>query len=291
MAYSMTGIGRASGDLKEPPLKFDVEIRSYNHRFLDISIKLPNCLIPCETEIRRDVQARLTRGHIVVVIQQDREIIPTKIEVDRNLLDAYLKLAEELHSNYHIGGDIDINTLLSIPGLIKFCQPQIESEGIYKDFKPMLERAMQDLMEMKKKEGKNIVREISKSVKTIKECVHEIEKIIPERNKYYKEHLLSIVRGSMKEINEERLYQELFYTAERTDVTEECKRLSSHLMIFEDSLKTEDHPGRRLNFLLQEMQREANTLGVKANYLEISKTAVRIKEEVEKIREQVQNLE
>ncbi|UCD05943.1 MAG: YicC family protein [candidate division WOR-3 bacterium] len=291
MAYSMTGIGRASGDLKEPPLKFDVEIRSYNHRFLDISIKLPNCLAPCETEIRRDVQARLTRGHIVVVIQQDREIIPTKIEVDRNLLDAYLKLAEELRANYHIGGEIDINTLLSIPGLIKFSQPQIESEGIYKDFKPILERAIHDLMEMKKKEGKNIVREISKSVKIIKECVHEIEKIIPERNKYYKEHLLSIVRGAMKEINEERLYQELFYTAERTDVTEECKRLSSHLMIFQDSLKTEDHPGRRLNFLLQEMQREANTLGVKANYLEISKTAVRIKEEVEKIREQVQNLE
>ncbi|MDH4210062.1 MAG: YicC family protein [candidate division WOR-3 bacterium] len=291
MAYSMTGIGRASGDLKDPPLKFDVEIRSYNHRFLDLSIKLPNCLFPCETDIRRDVQSQLTRGHIVVVIQQDREIVPTKIEVDKNLLEAYLKLAEELRTNYQIGGDIDINTLMSIPGLIKFSQLQIESQGIYKSFKPILEQAIKDLMQMKKKEGKNIVREISKSVKLIEECVHEIERIIPERNKYYKDHLLSLVQGSVKELNEERLYQELLYTAERTDVTEECKRLFSHLMLFKDSLKTEDHPGRKLNFLLQEMQREANTLSVKANYLQISKTAVQVKEEVEKIREQVQNLE
>ncbi len=291
MAYSMTGIGRASGDLKDPPLKFDVEIRSYNHRFLDVSIKLPNCLFPCEADIRRDVQSQLTRGHIVVVIQQDREIVSTKIEVDKNLLEAYLKLAVELRTNYQIGGEIDINTLLSIPGLIKFSQPQIESEGIYKSFRPILEHALKDLMQMKKKEGKNIVREISKSVKMIEGYVHEIERIIPERNKYYKDHLLSLVRGSAKELNEERLYQELLYTAERTDVTEECKRLFSHLMLFKDSLKTDDHCGRKLNFMLQEMQREANTLSVKANYLQISKTAVQIKEEVEKIREQVQNLE
>lgn len=291
MAYSMTGLGRASGDLKDPPLKFDVEIRSYNHRFLDVSIKLPNCLLPCETDIRRDVQTHLTRGHIVVVIQQDREIVPTKIEVDRNLLESYLKLAGELRGNYDIQGEIDINTLLSIPGLIKFSQPQVESQGIYKNFKPILERALKDLIQMKKKEGKNIVREITKSVDEIEDCVHEIERVIPERSEHYKENLLTLVKGSGREVNEERLYQELLYMAERTDVTEECKRLFSHLMLFRESLKTEDHPGRRLNFLLQEMQREANTLSVKANYLKISKTAVKIKEEVEKIREQVQNLE
>jgi uncharacterized protein (TIGR00255 family) len=287
----MTGLGRASGDLKDPSLKFDVEIRSYNHRFLDVSIKLPNCLLPCETDIRRDVQAQITRGHIVVVIQQDREILPTKIEVDRNLFEAYLKLAGELRKNHDIQGEIDINTLLSIPGLIKFSQPQIESEDIYKSFRPIVERAIKDLMLMKKKEGKNIVREIGKSVDVIEDCLHEIEGIIPERREYYKEHLLSLVKGSANELNEERFCQELLYMAERTDVTEECKRLFSHLMLFKESLRTEDHPGRRLNFLLQEMQREANTLSVKANYLQISKEAVRIKEEVEKIREQVQNLE
>lgn len=291
MAYSMTGIGRSSGDLKDPLIKFDVEIRSYNHRFLDVSIKCPNSLLPFETEIRRDVQSKITRGHIVVVIQQDREIMPTKIEVDKALLEAYLKLAGELRSSYRIKGNIDINTLLAIPGLIKFSQPQLMSEDIYKAFRPILKKSIKSLMQMKKKEGDNIAREIRKSIKKMEEYARDIERVIPERNKYYKKHLLSLVKGSQKNLSEERLYQELLYTAERTDVTEECKRLSSHLLLFKDSIKNEDHPGRRLNFLLQEMQREANTLSVKANYLKISETVVHTKEEIEKIREQVQNLE
>jgi len=291
VAYSMTGIGRASGDLKDPLMKFDVEIRSYNHRFLDISIKLPNCLLPCETEIRREVQSLVTRGHVVVVIQQDREVLPTRIEVDRTLLKSYLKLADELRETKGIKGEVDINTLLSIPGLMKFSQRQLESESIYKGFLPILKKALKNLLKMKNAEGENITREITESVKKIEKRLKETERIIPERNKYYKEHLLSLIKPAQKELNEDRLYQELLYTADRTDVTEECKRLGSHLLLFKDSIKKDDHPGRKLNFLLQEIQREANTLSVKANYLQISKAVVKIKEEVEKIREQVQNLE
>ena len=291
MAYSMTGIGRASGDIRDPLIKFDVEIRSYNHRFLDISIKIPNCLQPFENDIRHEVQSKLTRGHIVVVIQQDREIIPAKIEVDKPLLESYLKLAAELRKSYHVTGEIDINTLLAIPGLIKFSQAQVISEDIYKAFLPILRKAVDSMMKMKAKEGANIVREINKSAKKIGGYLNEIERLIPERNAYYKRHLLSLVKGVQKELSEERLYQELLYTAERTDVTEECKRLHSHLSLFKDSVTQEDQPGRRLNFLLQEMQREANTLSVKANYMHINETVVSIKEEIEKIREQVQNLE
>jgi uncharacterized protein (TIGR00255 family) len=291
MAYSMTGLGRASGDLKKPLIKFDVEIRSYNHRFLDVSLKIPNCLQPFENEIRREVQSKLTRGHIVVVIQQDREIMPARIEVDKPLLESYLKLADELRKSYHVAGEIDVNTLLAIPGLIKFSQSQVASEDIFRAFRPILAKAVANLVKMKAQEGANIVREIKRSIKKIDGDLRVIERVIPERNAYYKEHLLSLVKGSQKEISEERLYQELLYTAERTDVTEECKRLSSHLELFKDAVANEDHPGRRLNFLLQEMQREANTLSVKANYLQISKLVVDIKEEVEKIREQVQNIE
>jgi uncharacterized protein (TIGR00255 family) len=98
MSYSMTGIGRASGVIKDPPIKFDVEIKSYNHRFLEISIKAPNALLSFEDEIRRYIQSSISRGHIVVVIQQDRDILPNKIEVDRPLLEAYLRLTDELRS-------------------------------------------------------------------------------------------------------------------------------------------------------------------------------------------------
>lgn len=291
MPYSMTGIGRATGVMKEPPIKFDVEIKAYNHRFLEISIRTPNALLPFESEIRRCVQTKVSRGHIIVVIQQDRDIFPTKVEIDRPLLDAYLQLADELRKNYKITGAIDINTLLAIPGLMKFSQTQKYSKGIYNAFKPVLEKALNAFLQMKKKEGDNIAKEIKKSLTRIEKNIRTIDELIPKRNEYHKNHLLNVLKDYTENLNEDRFYQELLYAADRTDVTEECKRLCSHLAIFKDSLKNEDHPGRRLNFLLQEMQREANTLGVKVNYLEISKAVMQIKEEIEKIREQVQNIE
>jgi uncharacterized protein (TIGR00255 family) len=156
---------------------------------------------------------------------------------------------------------------------------------------PILKKAVESLVKMKAKEGANIVHEISRSLKKIKGCLDDIERIVPRRNAHYKKHLMGLVQGIRKELSEERLYQELLYVAERTDVTEECKRLHSHLQLFNESMTKDDNPGRRLNFLLQEMQREANTLSVKANHLRISKKVVDIKEEIEKIREQVQNLE
>jgi uncharacterized protein (TIGR00255 family) len=287
----MTGIGRASGEIKKPPIKFDVEIKSYNHRFLEISIKTPNSLLPFEDEIRKTIQKRLSRGHVVVLIQQDREVLPCTVEVDRPLLDAYLKLVEELKEKYKVGGTIDINALLAIPGLIKFSQGQADTRNIFNEFKPILEKALDAFLSMKKKEGVNTAHELEKSIHKVEENVRAIEALIPERNSYYKNHLLSMMHDYKKNFDEERLYQELLYNVDRTDVTEESKRLHSHLLLFRDSLEHDDHPGRRLNFLLQEMQREANTLSVKANYLDISKAVVHIKEEIEKMREQVQNLE
>jgi len=291
MPYSMTGMGRAGGTIKDPPIKFEVEIKSYNHRFLEISVKCPNGILPFEDEIRRYVQKKVSRGHIIVIVQQDREILPCKVEVDKPVLRSYMKLVDELKNEYKISGTIDINTLLSIPGLIKFSQPQVDSTNIYNAFKPILGKAMDSFLRMKKKEGKNIAREIRKSISIIEKSINSIEKLIPQRNDYYEKHLLNLVKKYQNDFNEERFYQELLYNVDRTDITEECKRLSSHLSLFGEALDKEDHPGRKLNFLLQEIQREANTCSVKANFLGISRAVVRIKEEVEKIREQVQNIE
>jgi uncharacterized protein (TIGR00255 family) len=291
MAYSMTGMGRACGEIKNPPIKFDVEIKSYNHRFLEISVKCPSSLIQFEDDIRRYVQQRVTRGHIVVVIQQDREILSSKIEVDKAVLHAYLQLVDDLKRDYGVTGTLDVNTLLSISGLIKFCQPQMESSSIYKEFKPILEKGMDNFLTMKKNEGENLMKEIRKSIEIIERNINTVEKLIPERNEDYKDHLEKLINNYKKNLDEDRFYQELLYVVDRTDVTEECKRLHSHLTLFKKALDDDDHPGRKLNFLLQEMQREANTCSVKANFLEISKSVVQIKEEVEKIREQVQNIE
>lgn len=291
MACSMTGMGRVCGEIKEPPIKFEVEIKSYNHRFLEVSVKCPTTLLPFEDEIRRSVQKRVSRGRVVVIIQQDREILTNNIETDKPLLQAYLKLTDELKDEYNIGGTIDINTLLSVQGLIKFSQQKDEVKNIFEKFKPIFEKAMDSFLTMKKKEGENITGEIRKSIDKIEENIDRIEKLIPARNDNYENHLLKIMKKYKNEMNEERFYQELLYTIDRTDITEECKRLFSHLAIFREALDREVHPGRKLNFLLQEMQREANTCSVKANFLEISKAVIQIKEEVEKIREQVQNIE
>lgn len=291
MPYSMTGMGRAGGTIKDPSIKFEVEIKSYNHRFPEISVKCPNGILPFEDEIRRYVQNKVSRGHIIVIVQQDREILPCKVEVDRPVLRSYMKLVDELRKEYKIDGAIDINTLLSIPGLIKFSQPHVDSTDIYNAFKPILEKAMESFLRMKKKEGENIAREIRKSITIIEKHIQSINKLIPKRNDHYKKHLLHLIKKSQNEFDEERFYQELLYNIDRTDITEECKRLSSHLSLFREALNKENHPGRKLNFLLQEIQREANTCSVKANFLGISRAVVHIKEEVEKIREQVQNIE
>jgi|UniRef100_A0A7V3RHZ9 uncharacterized protein (TIGR00255 family) len=291
MPSSMTGIGRASGEIKNPPIKFDVEIRSYNHRFLDISLKLPNSFSPFEEEIKRLIRENVCRGHVVVIVQQDREILGNKFEVDKELLEAYLSVAKEIKKKYRLTGTLDINTILSIPGLIRISQNQTDTKFIFKKFKTIFNRALSEFLESKRKEGDHTRQEISKILNDIDKELEKIKILIPERNEYFKKHLNELVKEINENMDRSRLYQEMLYIADRTDVSEEYTRLSGHIKLFKEALENEKYPGRRLNFLLQEMQREANTLSVKANYLKISESVVNIKEAIEKIREQVQNIE
>lgn len=291
MPYSMTGIGRASGAIKKPPIKFDVEIRSYNHRFLDISLKLPSSFAPFEEELKKILQENICRGHVVVIVQQDREILGNRFEVDRELLDAYLSVAREIKKKYKVSGTININTLLAIPGLIRISQNQTDTKLIFKNFMTIFKRALESLLEAKGQEGEHIKNEIDSLLKTIDQELEKIKRMIPERNGYYKKHLNELTKKCNENIDRSRLYQEMLYIADRTDVSEEYVRLCGHIKLFKEALQNEKYPGRRLTFLLQEMQREANTLSVKANYLRISESVVNIKEAIEKIREQVQNIE
>jgi len=291
MPYSMTGIGRASGELDSPAIKLDVEIKSYNHRFLEISVKSPNAFLPFEEEIRKVIQEKVSRGHVVVIIQQDREIMGTKFEVDRPLMNAYLTLAKELKAKHKATGKVDINALLGIPGLIRMSQTQTDTRQIFNDFKPILTRALDDFLKMKRREGEATARDIRKSLDTIEREFKNIEKLVPERDEFYRRRLEDLVREFKDTLDKDRFYQELAYISDRNDVSEETQRLRGHLSLFRESLERDDHPGRRMNFLLQEIQRESNTLSVKANFLRISESVVNIKEEIEKIREQVQNIE
>jgi uncharacterized protein (TIGR00255 family) len=291
MPYSMTGIGRASGELDSPAIKLEVEIKSYNHRFLEISVKAPNAFLPFEEEIRKIIQEKVSRGHVVVFIQQDREIMGTKFEVDRPLMNAYLVLAKELKAKHKAVGKVDINALLAIPGVIRMSQMQTDTRQIFNGFKPILARALNDFLKMKRREGETTARDIERSLDKIEQQFKNIEKLVPERDEFYRQRLEELIREFKDTLDKDRFYQELVYISDRNDVSEETQRLRGHLTLFRESLEQDDHPGRRMNFLLQEIQREANTLSVKANFLKISESVVSIKEEIEKIREQVQNIE
>ncbi len=291
MPRSMTGVGRATGPALSPTVTLAVEIKSYNHRFLEISVKAPSAFAPLEDEIRKAVQAHVARGHIIVTIQQDREIINNQFEVDHALLKAYLQVAKELQRKHKTTGTININTLLAIPGMIRVSGESVSADSLWPEFQPILVKAIEDFLRMKDREGQATGQSIAASLDLIERDLQSIERLIPTRDQHYRERLTEHLKEFDPNLDKDRYYQEVVYMADRLDISEEFQRLRGHLDLFRQSLSQDPHPGRRLYFLLQEIQREANTLGVKANYQEIGETVVRVKEEIEKIREQAQNLE
>lgn len=291
MPKSMTGVGRATGSVFSPAITLAVEIKSYNHRFLEISVKSPSAFAPIEDEIRKMVQRRVSRGHIIVNIQQDRELVNNQFEVDQPLVQAYMKTALTLKKKYRLAGNLNINTIMAIPGVIRISSGTPETDNLFRDFKPILTKALDDFLQMKENEGQSISRAIVVCLDLIDHRLTAIEQLIPQRDQHFRQRLSRQLSEFENNLDRDRFYQEIAYLADRLDITEEFQRLRSHMNLFRQSLAQDEHPGRRLYFLLQEMQREANTLSVKANFQAINEITVQIKEEIEKIREQAQNLE
>lgn len=291
MPKSMTGVGRATGSVFSPAITLAVEIKSYNHRFLEISVKAPSAFAPIEDEIRKMVQRRVSRGHIIVNIQQDRELVNNQFEVDQPLVQAYMKTALTLKKKYRLAGNLNINTIMAIPGVIRISAGTPETDNLFRDFKPILTKALDDFLQMKENEGQSISRAIVVCLDLIDHRLTAIEQLIPQRDQHFRQRLSRQLSEFENNLDRDRFYQEIAYLADRLDITEEFQRLRSHMNLFRQSLAQDEHPGRRLYFLLQEMQREANTLSVKANFQAINEITVQIKEEIEKIREQAQNLE
>lgn len=291
MPRSMTGVGRATGPVLEQKVTLAVEVKSYNHRFLEISIKAPSAFSALEEGIRKAVQEHVTRGHLIVTVQQDREIVGAHFEVDHALLQACLGLARELRRKHQASGAVNVNTLLALPGLIRASESPAVNGSLWPEFQDILKRALDDFITMKEQEGRSISQAIASSLDLVERELLTIERLIPERDRHFRERLTEDLKGFDLKLDKDRYYQEVVYMADRLDVTEEFQRLQGHLESFRRSLTQDPHPGRRLYFLLQEIQREANTLGVKANFQAIGEIVVRVKEEIEKIREQAQNLE
>jgi uncharacterized protein (TIGR00255 family) len=289
----MTGYGR--GECARGGFKFSVELNSINRKQSDIAINLPKELCELEPRIRDVINARLSRGRINVVVAYHRSAARAAdmVELDEPLALAYLKAIQRLQKKTQLNGPVSLDTLLRAPGVLKLAEAELDADALWPCVETALEQALGQLIRMRQKEGRFLADDLRQRLQRLADGVARIRRAAPETVRRYREQLQHRIRdaGLDLPLDDERLLKEVVIFADRCDITEELTRLESHLQQFRDCLQAAEPVGRTLDFLSQEMNRELNTIGSKANAAEISQEVVHLKAELEKIREQIQNIE
>lgn len=289
----MTGYGR--GEVYHQGLKFTVELNSVNRKQSDIMIDLPRELIELEPRIRDEINAAISRGRVNGVIAWHRANggKGSEASLDEEIARVYVRGIEKLKKELKLTGPITIDTILRCPGVLKLAEKEIDADRVWIYVEKALKQALNGLLVMREKEGKHLCHDLLKRLKLLSEGVQVIKKLAPAMIGRYREQLHERIRKSGIELSfeDERLVREVAIFADRSDISEELTRLESHLAQFKEKLSSTEPVGRALDFLSQEINREINTVGSKANYAEVSQKVVVMKSELEKIREQVQNIE
>ncbi|HNR68461.1 MAG TPA: YicC family protein [bacterium] len=293
MITSMTGYGRAA--FRSDGTEILVEIRTVNNRFLDIMTKLPRCIAGYEQQVRELISKRLQRGRVSVYISLSRGD-ESGIQLDLNLevAKAYLKIAQKLEQDLGVAGKLSVAELLAMPDVIAVPVQETTDEEIWQLAEQSLQAAIEQLVAMRAEEGKNLAQDFRHRVEQLEKLIEEMEKRAVEQPRIEMDKLrerITKLIDNRDAVDESRLEMELALIADRIDITEECVRFHSHNQLFLQTLELEPSQGRKLNFLLQEMHREANTIGSKTSQSDVSHIVVSIKDEIEKMREQVQNIE
>ena len=290
MIDSMTGYGAGERALGEASLS--VEARSVNHRYLEVSCRGPRWSLPLESEVREAVKKRFSRGRFDIYIRSGEEgnhTSPIDAEAAKSLLATLKSLKDELG----IAGEIDLSILTGFRDLLKSAEPEPDKDDLRAVLMESLGDALGALGLMREKEGGALAKDIHDHLATVKERCGEIRERLPEARRLLTERMrerIHEIAGSV-EVDEGRLEQEMIYAAERGDISEELSRLDSHVVQFREMLEEKGPIGRKLDFLTQEMNREANTISSKSIDLTLTQCAVDVKSAIEKIREQVQNVE
>lgn len=295
MIRSMTGFGRASFQVGELP--FDVEVRSVNHRFLDARVRLPRLLAAFEGDVRSRIQARFDRGKFDLNVNTPGGAQPhPRVEVDLEAARQYQNAAKALHGEGASGG-LDVGTLLTLPGVARFVEPELSAEVLREALAGGVDAALEALEAMRVAEGEALQRELLARVGEVEASASRIGKRSGEVQEAVRERLRRRTEQLGQEtglLDEARLHQELVLAADRLDITEEIVRLRSHAEQFRRIVEdggAGKPVGRRLDFLLQEFGREANTVGSKGSDAPIAHEIVELKAQIERLREQVQNVE
>ena len=290
---SMTGYGKAmvAGD----DFSVSVDLKTVNNRFLDIHLRVGAELASLEPGIKKRITSRLTRGRVDVTISLERTA-QMVYELNRPLIAGYVNALKQLQQDFQIGGELDINVLARIPGALQPARNGID-ERIVSALDAAVDQALDELERMREQEGHALKAELRERVRKIESVVPTIEAAAAGLAEAYRVRLQKRIGellnrgGQVVEIDPARLAQEVAYLADRSDVSEEMVRLRSHLTQFQEALDAPGEAGKMLDFLLQELNREANTTLSKSTDLVIKEAGLAIKAEVEKLREQVQNVE
>ena len=296
MLRSMTGYGR--GEAVAEGLRLTAELRSVNHRFCELSARLPRALAAYEAEARKIVQEKMTRGKLSLVVTwgndgEEAEEPGGTLTLDRKTAERYLQLLNEAKGAYHLKGDLDLNAFAALSNVFVWQETARDPEFYVKLLRTVVEQATADLLRMKEQEGEHLKRDFEERLEALRSRVALVRERAPQRVRETFEKTRERVKTLLEgfEFPEERVVQEIALLSDRLDCTEECVRLEAHCAQFRRYLNEESTPGRKLNFLLQEMNREINTIGSKSNDFAIVEQVVEVKEELERIREQVQNIE
>jgi len=288
----MTGYGRY--EVEADDRKVLIEISSVNHRYLDLNIRMPRLMMQYEEGIRKIAKEKLTRGKVEIAVsiqsvaKEDLEVV-----VNESLGEAYLEGLRMLGRKFGLEDDLKLSALMNINDLVSIQKKTANKEAVETQIETALQGALEAFIKMRQKEGDALKKDILKKCKVLSEIVVTIESRSPEVVIQYKERLKARLTQLLGEVpvDENRITTEIALFADKCAIDEEITRLKSHIMQLEEVLEEGKVVGRKLDFLMQEMNREANTIGSKANDYEITKMVVNLKTEIEKIREQVQNIE
>lgn len=292
MIRSMTGFGR--GEHQEDGKEFLVEIKTVNHRYSDVFVKMPRQIGYLEEKVRNLVSKAVSRGKIDVYVSYNNFGEDSKrVMFDEPLAKTYINAVEALRDQFGLKDDITVSLISRFPDVLKIEQPEADEEKEWAMLKEAVENALKALILMRENEGEGLKNDLLSRADYIDNVLKEIEVRSPEIVKEYKLKLDTRIKDliGQQTIDENRLAMEVAIFADRCSIDEETVRLHSHIGQLREAFKLEQPVGRKLDFLVQEMNREINTIGSKANDLLITRNVVEVKSEIEKIREQVQNIE
>lgn len=289
---SMTGYGKAQ--IVNQNIELEIEIRSVNSRYLDLSIRLPNTLSAFEMPVRDKVKEKVIRGKVTVYANLKKALsIESGAFLDNAKIQERYNQIKSVKELLKIDEDIKLSHLLSMGDLFEIDLDTLDENELLKIINKTLDQALDSLNKMRDIEGNHILEDMLGRNKTITELLAFVEKKCKLNVQLEFDRQLENVRNlvTQDKIDQDRLNMEIALIADRVDITEECVRMHSHLKLFEDTCKQKGESGKKLNFILQEMLREANTMNSKTSDIEVSHKVIKIKEEIEKLREQAQNIE